>query len=467
MIAERLKPEIVDQNRYPYAAIAEMTYGRKVSLLVTVLLDLSIFGGGVPNLLVGELYFSFSLSYFSNRTIIYLPASQNLQLLGSRISHGTFEFSFCYWLIIIGCLLCPLMWLGSPKNMKPLSSLSVSMCTSVALLTWLSIFYDNNLEDTSSSANDTTTLDTSKLKTYTEILTGQVLVKNYIPFAGMDLTPPPFLNLLKAYGVIAFQFDIHPLLLTIQVDMQDKRQIGRAAAYGILTTCTLSTITTLLAAYRYGIYTTSNVLEILPRSWDLYSVLLLVTFQLCLSSAIGNSALFQHIEEFFGIPREFSWKRCVIRSSLIGLAVFIGEILPRFDVVMSLIGGTITGPLIFILPPLFYTKILNMQRDANKPREREMNPMTIDGKQRRSYGTLSNLIPELKIIEEKSCWEKLCWIVVALRSDCVLSSAVILFGLAATFTSTYFNIIDGLDNFNDLWAPCILNISQKISDLDL
>lgn len=395
-------------------------------------------------------------------------ASQNLQLLGSRISHGTFEFSFCFWLIIIGCSLCPLMWLGSPKNMKALASLSVSICTSVAFLTWLSIFYDENLNenpDLNNGANSTAT----QPKSFTEILTGQVLVKNYIPFAGMDLTPPPFLNLLKAYGVIAFQFDIHPLLLTIQVDMQDKRQIGKAAAYGILTTCSLSTITTLLAAYRYGIYTTANVLEILPRSWDLYSILLLVTFQLCLSSAIGNSALFQHIEEFFGIPREFSWKRCVIRSCLVFLAVLIGEILPRFDVVMSLIGGTLTGPLIFILPPLFYTKILRMQKEneATRTREKEMNPMTIEGKVRRSYGTLSNLIPELRIIEDKSCCEKFYWIMSAMRSDCVLSSAVIVFGLAATFTSTYFNIIDGLDNFDDLWAPCILNISQKISDLDI
>lgn len=45
-------------------------------------------------------------------------ASQNLQLLGHRISNGQFYFSFCYWLILIGLFMCPIMWLGSPKNMK-------------------------------------------------------------------------------------------------------------------------------------------------------------------------------------------------------------------------------------------------------------------------------------------------------------------------------------------------------------
>lgn len=59
VIAERIKPQIVAQNRYPYAAIADMTYGRTVSLLVTILLDLSVFGGGVPNLLVGKVNHSF------------------------------------------------------------------------------------------------------------------------------------------------------------------------------------------------------------------------------------------------------------------------------------------------------------------------------------------------------------------------------------------------------------------------
>lgn len=41
-------------------------------------------------------------------------------------------------------------------------------------------------------------------------------------------------NLLKAYGIIAFQFDIHPMLLTIQVDMKNKKEIGKSVTIGIL-----------------------------------------------------------------------------------------------------------------------------------------------------------------------------------------------------------------------------------------
>lgn len=97
IIAERICPEISEKNRYPYSAIADLTYGKSMKILVTILLDLTVFGAGIPNLLV---------------------ASQNLQLLGLRITDGEVDFSFCYFLIIIGIFLCPIMFLGSPKNMR-------------------------------------------------------------------------------------------------------------------------------------------------------------------------------------------------------------------------------------------------------------------------------------------------------------------------------------------------------------
>lgn len=97
IIAEKLDPSIIEKSRYAYAALGQMTFGQPMKLFVTVLLDLTVFGAGIPNLLV---------------------ASQNLQLLGLRISNGAFNFSFCYFLIIIGIFLCPLMCLGSPKNMR-------------------------------------------------------------------------------------------------------------------------------------------------------------------------------------------------------------------------------------------------------------------------------------------------------------------------------------------------------------
>lgn len=43
---------------------------------------------------------------------------------------------------------------------------------------------------------------------------------------------PQWKNVLKAYGIIAFQFDIHPSILTIQVDMLEKSNLSKAIIGG-------------------------------------------------------------------------------------------------------------------------------------------------------------------------------------------------------------------------------------------
>lgn len=44
------------------------------------------------------------------------------------------------------------------------------------------------------------------------------------------------------------------------------------------------------------------------------------------------------------------------------LAVAIGEAVPRFDLLMGLVGALLTGPLMFLLPPLFYVKMRSLRR---------------------------------------------------------------------------------------------------------
>lgn len=61
-----------------------------------------------------------------------------------------------------------------------------------------------------------------------------VLVFGSVVFDTRNIVPtysssaPLWNSVLTAYGILAFQFDIHPTILTIQVDMVDKRQIHKA-----------------------------------------------------------------------------------------------------------------------------------------------------------------------------------------------------------------------------------------------
>lgn len=62
--AQEIDSGIAKKNRYPYSALAELTYGKRFSKFVTFLLDITIFGAGIPNLIVGMFFFNFIKFFF-------------------------------------------------------------------------------------------------------------------------------------------------------------------------------------------------------------------------------------------------------------------------------------------------------------------------------------------------------------------------------------------------------------------
>lgn len=65
----------------------------------------------------------------------------------------------------------------------------------------------------------------------------------------------------------------------------------------------LFAVSTGLAAWKYGDEITANVLQLVPGGILTRAAILLAALQLCLSSAIGHSALFQQIEDILHIQR--------------------------------------------------------------------------------------------------------------------------------------------------------------------
>lgn len=178
---------------------------------------------------------------------------------------------------------------------------------------------------------------------------------------------------------------------------------------------------------------------------------------------------------------EFNLRRCLVRSVLLAAAVVIGELVPRFDLVMGVIGGTLTGPLIFVLPPLFYSKIVKLESEYDRELARfRRNRTTLDDDDSEettttgSYGTFvadsgpagSDVRvwtqPRLRggrwcTNASKCVWDWLC-------SDGALSFSVIVFGLTATAASTYFSAVH-ITTLKEFWSPCIHNISYSFRDL--
>ncbi|EEB10678.1 amino acid transporter, putative [Pediculus humanus corporis] len=127
IIAEHLDKKMILKNRYAYSALTEMAWGKTIGKFINVFINLSVFSNNIPALLI---------------------ASQNLQFFDAKISNNVFNFSYCYWLIILGVALCPLTWLGSPKDTKWISVFSSFFVIVCAFLTWFCMLSDDDTKIT-------------------------------------------------------------------------------------------------------------------------------------------------------------------------------------------------------------------------------------------------------------------------------------------------------------------------------
>ncbi|CAH1989437.1 unnamed protein product [Acanthoscelides obtectus] len=405
IIAEKINPNIQRKSRYPYAALAETTYGKRLANFVTFLLDLTVFGASIPNLIV---------------------ASQNLQLLGERLSENTVSISLCYWIIIVGTVLCPVLWLGSPKDMKCLCSTSACMVILVFLLTCGCLIYSGG-----SNGGPVESVKSVAL----------------------------WRNILEAYGIITFLFDIHPTILTIQVDMRNKYRLTRALLGGFGISLLMFGITANIAAIKYGTNTKSSILDTLPTSIPLHFAATLVAIQLCLTSAVSNNVLYQQMEDCMQIPRDFNPKRCILRTTLTILAIVIAESVPRFDLVMSLIGGTLTGPLVFVLPPLIYMKMLSLQTMYEEDFALGSFANVVYSKvdDTTESSTTYTLLPLVISDSYRSKFGRYCEISFCC---CIIISSIVF-----TLLTTYFNSINIVLSYSNVSKPCIYNVSSFLLKL--
>lgn len=169
--------------------------------------------------------------------------------------------------------------------------------------------------------------------------------------------------------------------------------------------------------------------------------------------------------------KDFNIKRCIFRSIIVVLAVTIAELLPQFDLVMGIIGGTLTGPMIFILPPLFYRRLIRMEREFDERNEQEtyIRLTTVNSdddifnnydhhhhRHIDSYGTFAKQTNQF--IPRQEC-------VLCFCNDSLICMSVIVFGLIVTITSTYFNLMTVSNNFDDFRSPCIQNITASFGEL--
>lgn len=149
----------------------------------------------------------------------------------------------------------------------------------------------------------------------------------------------------------------------------------------------------------------------------------------------------------------------LIRSIVLALEVLVAEFVPSFDALMDVVGGTITGPLVFILPPLLYRRIRRMelvhQRIAAEasygslPLDLNYDPVELE---------MEPLLVTTRPHTPRGLWLRFVRLLHRLHCDVSCTMAVLIFGLLATFLATYLNLFTIGDLFKNN-SPCLGNLS--------
>lgn len=309
MVQERYE-EYRGHVRHPYPLMGQITYGKVARILVTFCNNFTMFGGA---------------------TVFLILASQNIH--GLIVSLLDKQFSFCYIQLIVAGLLLPLSWMGTPKDFWPIA-IGAASATCVASV----ILIAASIQD--------------KLGPYKNVP---------VTHSNADI-----LKFFEALGIVLFAFGGHPSFPTFQNDMKQPKKFGKAVylSYFIMTMMYLPVA--LVGFLVYGANLKDNVLNTITPGPLLYVVQILITCHLFCSFVIVLNPVVQEVEELFKMPKEFSWKRIISRSIVVGLVLFTAESIPRFGTILSLIGGSSMVLLICVFPPLFFLKLQKMEGPCPK-----------------------------------------------------------------------------------------------------
>ncbi|KAJ8969159.1 hypothetical protein NQ314_001900 [Rhamnusium bicolor] len=111
----------------------------------------------------------------------------------------------------------------------------------------------------------------------------------------------------------------------------------------------------------YGEKVESNITLSLTKSPLVDIGNILMAIHLVFAFLIVVNPVCQDVEETFGVPKTFNWKRCGIRTLIAVLMIIVGETIPQFGLILSLVGGSTITLVTFVLPPYFYMKLCDKQ----------------------------------------------------------------------------------------------------------
>ncbi|BES98459.1 amino acid transporter [Nesidiocoris tenuis] len=304
-IIEERYPEHRGQTRNPYPMIAQYALGKWGRMLVTVCVQITLFGAGVVYLLL---------------------ASQIVQDLLKNIAP---KITFCMWFLIFAALISLPMWLGSPKDFRLVGFLAV-------MTTALSCIF-----------------------IFAQIVKEGVHNPYVVPHRNKN-----WMDFFLSFGVILFSFGGASTFPTIQNDMADRSKFKTSVYIAFAVILVLYLPIAFASYFVFGDYTDPNIILSLGDGPNVICANVFMAVHLIMAFLIIVNPVCQDIENIFNVPHEFGIWRCVVRTVLVLLMVVVGESIPQFSKILALVGGSTITLLTFILPNYMYMALCDQESPA-------------------------------------------------------------------------------------------------------
>ncbi|XP_076305512.1 uncharacterized protein LOC143222640 [Tachypleus tridentatus] len=305
IILEERWNEYQTKVRIPYPIIGFRASGHFMRAAVSLCLNSTLFGAA---------------------TVFLLLSSELIQSLGDKLN-----LSFCFWILILGTILCPLMWLGTPEDFWPVAVGSLGTTTFASILL------------------------------FTNILMDHYNVENVVTYP-----TPTVKSFCFSFSAINFAIGGITTLPTIQNDMKDRSKISIAVAISYFALLVLYLPVAIAGYAGYGEQVKTNVLLSLSSGPIRTTIEIMLAGHFLFTFLIIINPTCQELEEMLCVPPEFGWKRCLLRTTVMVVVVFVAETVPHFGKILNLFGGSTLTLLTFVFPPLFYMK-LSYQKHPNWP----------------------------------------------------------------------------------------------------
>ncbi|KAG8179262.1 hypothetical protein JTE90_006160 [Oedothorax gibbosus] len=179
-------------------------------------------------------------------------------------------------------------------------------------------------------------------------------------YGGVD-----FSTFSLAFGTTLFSFGGSFMCPTVHNDMKDRNQFHKASIVSFIAIFVLYVPVTVLGYALVGETVPPNILAAIEDGPLKMFVDACLAVHVFLAFLLAINPVAQEMEEVFNVPPEFNYKRCLIRSTIVGLVLLIGYAVPHFDKILNLIGGSTMTLLTFILPPIFYLLLIKGNSPKN------------------------------------------------------------------------------------------------------